>query len=123
MPAEVLYKLSAVHGKRIKNGEEKNNYVNVGVAMRAEGHKEPFIKLDGHINFSALGNPDRNGDIILSCFPPDNNKVGVDSSASAYAQAKGKSVPATPQQRTPSEKLAAINSQASMDFDDDDMPF
>ncbi len=129
MPSKVIYDLAIKHSEYINsNNENKVKWVNVGKAMRTDDkEKPPFIVLDRHINLGGFANPECRDSILVSCFKPKdytpNTPISEDTTAAAYAQAKGKSVPATPQQRTPSEKLAAINSQASMDFDDDDMPF
>lgn len=122
MPSKVIYDLTIKNGEYNTNGESKPRWVNIGKIMRTDDRtRDPYFLIDPSINFAAFPREPGRDMVIGSCFKPKdytpNTPISEDTTAAAYAQAKAKT------SSTPSARLQAINSKASMDIDDDDMPF
>lgn len=75
------YDIVATVGSYTKNGETKNRYKNVGVVMEKDGN--PFILLDR--TFNPAGLQSDKDTVLLSLYPPKEEKGGV----SAHSKAKG----------------------------------
>lgn len=69
--AKKIYDLVVANGKYQSNGQEKTNYVNIGVMMeKDDGGK--FILLERTFNPAGVVNLDNKSSIIVSMYPPKN---------------------------------------------------
>ena len=67
--AKKIYDLVVANGKYPSNGQEKTNYVNIGVMMEKEDGGK-FILLERTFNPAGIVNPENKSSVIVSMYPP-----------------------------------------------------
>ena len=72
-----LYDLCVVTRKYVKDGQEKNNWLNVGSII--QGDNNPFMMLKAHFNPAGITRKDGAESIVVSLFTPKDSNYSYDN--------------------------------------------